>query len=191
MSKLITAEIIKSKQACTDGYIWFLETFPNGCTYTDLIMNAREQDKSWIVQNLKAYNILEDNINRVFELEGSGYGFSQRVYVWKDRFEFVNRDRQEVIYLSFKGIKDVIDFMENINILRKLDFGANTYLVHTIVPNDYPLEISKGYPVIVWHSMCGGTIHIKSQEQKYDSYYEGIVVNINPDKFREAMKKII
>ncbi|EAA8933928.1 hypothetical protein EA033_23835 [Salmonella enterica] len=60
---LITKEQLKKWHACTEGYRWFLDKFPQGGTYTDvhdaLIADEHYDDARWLVD--KMYDTYLDN----------------------------------------------------------------------------------------------------------------------------------
>ncbi|EIL8246999.1 hypothetical protein LMD82_002084, partial [Salmonella enterica] len=60
---LITKEQLKKWRACTGGYRWFLNKFPQGGTYTDvhkaLIADEYYDDAHWLVN--KMYDTYPDN----------------------------------------------------------------------------------------------------------------------------------
>ncbi|ELI0536177.1 hypothetical protein Q8U12_004355, partial [Salmonella enterica] len=53
---LITKEQLKKWHACTEGYYWFLNKFPQGGTYTDvhdaLIADEHYDDARWLVDQM-------------------------------------------------------------------------------------------------------------------------------------------
>ncbi|ENP9830483.1 hypothetical protein ACEJ88_003537 [Salmonella enterica] len=60
---LITKEQLKKWHACTEGYRWFLDKFPQGGTYTDvhdaLIADEHYDDARWLVDRM--FNTYLDN----------------------------------------------------------------------------------------------------------------------------------
>ncbi|HEB4944131.1 TPA: hypothetical protein R0J09_004852, partial [Klebsiella quasipneumoniae] len=52
----ITKEQVKNWHACTDGYRWFLEKFPQGGAYADvhgaLVTDKRFDDARWLVDKM-------------------------------------------------------------------------------------------------------------------------------------------
>ncbi|EPG6437551.1 hypothetical protein WJF36_002974, partial [Klebsiella aerogenes] len=52
----ITKEQVKNWHACTDGYRWFLEKFPQGGAYADvhgaLVADKRFDDARWLVDKM-------------------------------------------------------------------------------------------------------------------------------------------
>ncbi|HDU1554484.1 TPA: hypothetical protein REW71_005663, partial [Klebsiella pneumoniae] len=52
----ITKEQVKNWHACTDGYRWFLEKFPQGGAYADvhgaLVTDKRFDDAHWLVDKM-------------------------------------------------------------------------------------------------------------------------------------------
>ncbi|EDM2050488.1 hypothetical protein CKT45_20515, partial [Salmonella enterica subsp. enterica serovar Muenchen] len=60
---LITKEQLKKWHACTEGYRWFLDKFPQGGTYTNvrdaLIADRHYDDARWLVDRM--YDSYQDN----------------------------------------------------------------------------------------------------------------------------------
>lgn len=183
----ITSELVKGNNPCSDGYIWFLENFPNGSTYKEIMEKIPSKWRDWAKEH---FPMKEEYDDYLFKID-IGYGFENVVFAFDDRIRFVNKNNGTSIDISLEGIQGLIEFIDRIKIIQDLDWQANTYITHTIVTTCDDKGSYNGYILLVWQAQCGGTLHIKHQRDQYDEYNTGAHINLNSDKFKEALKNIV